>query len=466
MQYPKGRNAVSEDLLIFTTCKPVKGEFAVLQRNAIFSWRASGFDVLIIGDEPGSKEVAAELGCFFVANVERNEKGIPYVSGLFNIASGYSDHKHIAYVNADILIQPETARNLKNVPGLSQELGDYLFVTRRRSIPLFEDITNTPQTGADHIRDLDDRFGVWDPPFAIDLFLINKGWLGEIPNMTVGRAGWDNWMLQNARRHGVAVIDGSLDCPVHHPSHGYALEAGGLEAVTTGPQAAQNRAFLDAADGRIDTSATHRLKDGKLLSGAASKTDSFGNNLGRRVLSDLMMVSHYQDEKSERTVQDLRTLLWRADCWVPPIMSADLYPAALGRVIQQGLKAAKENKANYALDMIQTVLAQPYKAWLNRELQNSRPLYVWGLGGAAKRFCNYAHRHRIRVDGFVDGTAQQESSTPDFMDGRLRPVLTHKKAAELFSGNTQPVFHIASIHRQAIIEQLQSFGAELGVDFQ
>lgn len=457
---------MSQNILIFTTCKPFDGEFAVLQRNAIWSWRAGGFDVLIIGDEPGSHAIATELGCYFVEGVERSEKGIPYVSDLFNIASTHSDHEHIAYVNADILIRPETANRLRAFLRLSQKLGDYLFVTRRRSIPLFEDITARPEAWHDHVEELDTAYGVWDPPYAIDLFLVNKGWLCEIPDMTVGRAGWDNWMLQNARQQGIAVVDGSLDCPIHHPAHGYAAEAGGLEAVTTGTQAAKNRAFLEADGGRIDTSATHILENGRLLPATETGHTNFDNNLGRRVLSDLMMVNHYRAEQADRTCQDLRTLLWRANCWVPPVMPERLDSDTLDHAVKEALEAAKHNETGHALELVQTLLAHSYRGWLRRKFKEKRPLYVWGVGEAARRFCDFALRHTVEIRGFVDGTAKKAGTSCEFIDNQSRPILPFEEAAALFRAKTPPpVFHIASIHREAIVKQLGSFGAEIDKDF-
>ena len=44
-------------------------------------------------------------------------------------------------------------------------------------------------------------------PDAIDFFVFRKGTIGPLPDFTVGRPGWDNWMIWYARSVGMPVVD-------------------------------------------------------------------------------------------------------------------------------------------------------------------------------------------------------------------------------------------------------------------
>ena len=453
--------------LVFTTCKPFQGEFAVLQRNAILTWRKLGLEVLIIGDEPGTAEIADEAGCHHVEAVERNSNGIPYIHSLFQIAHDFSDHTNLCFINSDILLSSPTCDGIQQFLRQASSLGNYLFVTRRRSLPLLQDIHDKPAPWTQLLEEKDNTSGVWDPPFAIDVFMFNKGWLKEIPRMTVGRAGWDNWMLQNARDCGAAVVDGSYDCPVYHPTHGYAPGAGGLDAVTIGPQAAENRQSLNLAGGRIDTSATLALKKGKLGPVPENFAENFANtDPVRRVLSDLEMIHHYRDDSAARIYENMRTLLWRAESWVPPSTdNVPLKPALVASLVE-ATEAAKSRQLREALKIIQKALAADLLAWFENRQQAGTSIYIWGTGQAAHRFCTFVEDQTLEITGFVDGVSSESGGFTDVWRGMPKPVLTAEEAAKMVKeSRLAPAFYIASVHYQAIASQLDAFGARKDIDY-
>src|SRR5512145_3128572 len=97
-------------LTIFTAPKPFTNpHIALIQRNAIRSWLALGpqVEVILIGEEEGLAEVAAEYGVRHLTNVERNANGTPLVSSMFALARQYSTSPLLACVNADILLMPD-----------------------------------------------------------------------------------------------------------------------------------------------------------------------------------------------------------------------------------------------------------------------------------------------------------------------------------------------------------------------
>jgi hypothetical protein len=64
-------------LTIFSIPKPFRGHIAVIQRNAIRSWKTVNPEcqIILFGDEEGVAEIAAELRVQHEPYVQRNEFG-------------------------------------------------------------------------------------------------------------------------------------------------------------------------------------------------------------------------------------------------------------------------------------------------------------------------------------------------------------------------------------------------------
>ena len=109
-------------LTIFTAPKPfTDAHIAAIQRNAIQSWQhlSEDVDVLLVGDEPGMAEVAAEYGLRQLPNVARNQSGTPLVSSIFSLARHASPAPLLAYLNADILLLPGFVASARQVSRLT-----------------------------------------------------------------------------------------------------------------------------------------------------------------------------------------------------------------------------------------------------------------------------------------------------------------------------------------------------------
>src|SRR5512139_1677490 len=97
-------------LTVFSAPKPFTNpHIAVIQRNAVQSWLRLGAEVeaLLVGQEPGMAEVAAEYGIRLLTNVQRTDTGTPLVNSIFALARQASDSPFLAYVNGDILLLPD-----------------------------------------------------------------------------------------------------------------------------------------------------------------------------------------------------------------------------------------------------------------------------------------------------------------------------------------------------------------------
>src|SRR5512133_2924520 len=98
------------ELTIFTAPKPFTNpHIALIQSNAIRSWLNLGpqVEVLLMGEEAGLAELAAECGVKHIPDVARNSNGTPLVSSMFDLARRHSTSPFLACVNADIVLMPD-----------------------------------------------------------------------------------------------------------------------------------------------------------------------------------------------------------------------------------------------------------------------------------------------------------------------------------------------------------------------
>jgi hypothetical protein len=89
--------------------------------------------------------------------------------------------------------------------------------------------------------------------------------LSDIPDFTIGRAGWDNWMIYKARKEGWAVIDCTPSVMIVHQNHDYS-HLPGAKPHYEHPETNEN---IRLAGGQANIrytilDSTHQLIGGKL----------------------------------------------------------------------------------------------------------------------------------------------------------------------------------------------------------
>ncbi len=213
-------------LTLFTAPKPFSdGHIALIQRNAIRSWLALGGDVqvLLVGDEPGMAETAAELGVTVLSDVQRNAQGTPLLNSIFALARGASNSPLLAYVNADILLLPDFVSAARQIAAQARR---FLVVGQRWDMEINRDL-DFVAGWAERLRDRIAHEGRLHPPAGSDYFIFPRECFTDMPPFAVGRAGWDNWMIYKARREGWPVVDASGAINIVHQDHDYRHLPGG-----------------------------------------------------------------------------------------------------------------------------------------------------------------------------------------------------------------------------------------------
>lgn len=213
-------------ITLFTCPKPFTNpHINVIQRNAIRSWKELGeqVEVILLGEEEGLAEAAAELGVKHIASIDRNAQGTPLISSLFQTARDQNASPLLAYVNADIILFDDYVLAAQK---LLQQSKHFLMVGQRWDMDITEPVQFTPGW-QDRLRELTRQTGKLHKPMGSDYFAYPRESFTHIPDFAIGRAGWDNWMIYEARQQGWLTVDATADVMIIHQNHDYSHLPGG-----------------------------------------------------------------------------------------------------------------------------------------------------------------------------------------------------------------------------------------------
>lgn len=250
-------------ITLFSAPKPFTDpHIAVIQRNAIRSWALlPDVEVLLLGEEAGLAEAARELGLKHLPDIGRNASGTPLISSMFDLGRGNSTSDLLCIVNADMILMPDFVEAARQVFKLKDK---FVLLSQRWDL----DVTQPMEFSGDWTHRLTSVVhgqGRLHRPAGSDFFLFPRVCYSEIPDFAIGRAGWDNWMIYEARRRRWPVIDCTPSVTIIHQNHDYSHLPGG-EAHHTLPETDENirMAGGEAAIRYTILDATHVLRGGKL----------------------------------------------------------------------------------------------------------------------------------------------------------------------------------------------------------
>ncbi len=250
-------------ITLFSAPKPFTDpHIALIQRNAIKSWTLlPDVEVILLGEETGLAEAARELGVKHIPNVARNESGTPLISSMFQLARENSNSELLCIINADMILMPDFVEAVRRS---RLQRDEFVLLSQRWDY----DIT----TAIDFAEGWESRLGESvrkrnqiHRPAGSDFFLFPKSCYEDIPDFTIGRAGWDNWMIYKARKEGWAVIDCTPSIMIVHQNHDYSHLPDGKPHYEH-PETNEN---IRLAGGQANIrytilDSTHQLTNGKL----------------------------------------------------------------------------------------------------------------------------------------------------------------------------------------------------------
>jgi hypothetical protein len=237
---------------------------ALIQRNAVESWTLlPDVEVILMGEETGLAEAAHELSVKHIPSVKCNESGTPLISSMLELARQNSNSDLLCIINTDMILMNDFIEAARR----SRMLRDkFVLLSQRWDLDITQPIEFT-EAWQDRLRFTIHHQGFLHRPAGSDFFLFPRYCYTDLPNFTIGRAGWDNWMIYKARKEKWPVIDCTPSVMVVHQNHDYSHLPGGKPHYEH-PDTNEN---IRLAGGQANIrytilDATHQLTaDGKLV---------------------------------------------------------------------------------------------------------------------------------------------------------------------------------------------------------
>jgi hypothetical protein len=227
----------NDSVTIFAIPKPFEGHDGIIQRNAVRSWAALGIPIILLCDDPGVEEMAAEVGATFVPDLPRNDLGTPLLDAAFRIAGERAETDLIAYTNCDIIFTESPAIATRQLP-----YDQFLGVGLRYDTDITEELDFNSEDWPEVVRKIKESQSAKGWPACVDYFIIPRvSPLTGLPPFAVGRPAWDNWMCAKAWDLHFPLVDLTEWLLAVHQNHGYGHVKEGTGRLWEGREAEENR---------------------------------------------------------------------------------------------------------------------------------------------------------------------------------------------------------------------------------
>jgi hypothetical protein len=204
-------------ITFFTTFKT----FNLAEQNAIGSWLSlhPSSQVLIFSESTLSHPLLHQPRVSIVSDFKKHNTGLPLINSMFEEASKLATHRLLCYLNSDIILVPEFVKAISLLLKVNKP---FLAVSQRIDLDL------TGPVNFDSPKSVEELFlqikqnGKIHPATGSDIFIFPRHQYdgGNMPDLVVGRPGWDLWMIYNARLRFNRLIDITGNSPsVIHQNH-------------------------------------------------------------------------------------------------------------------------------------------------------------------------------------------------------------------------------------------------------
>ena len=215
--------------------KPFRGHIGIIQRNAITSWAMlrPRPEIYLFGEEEGVAEIAAELRINHLHDIARNEFGTPLLDDLLRRAREIARTPLLCYVNSDVILLQEF---IDAVSVIHAQFPKFLGVAHRLNIELAETL-DFAVDGEMMLRSAILPLGTPGSPTAIDVFVFPPDSYQQVPPFAIGRAWFDQWLIKDALRQRIPVVDMTQVTRAIHQNHDYGHIASGQQGAYWGEEA-------------------------------------------------------------------------------------------------------------------------------------------------------------------------------------------------------------------------------------
>ncbi len=232
-------------LTIFAIPKPFQEQIETIQRNAIISWTKLNPrpQIILFGDEIGTAEIASELNLQHIRDIECNPQGTPLVNSAFALAQKLAQGNLLTYINSDIILLGDFTAAVDKL-----SWNRFMMSGQRWNVDLDQPLAFSNPNWENQLRDLAKNSGKLEGVQAMDYFIFPQGLYQQLPPFAVGRPGWDNWMLYQALKLGIPVIDATPAITAIHQNHDYNHHPQGKQGAYQGEEAKRNKELIGGED--------------------------------------------------------------------------------------------------------------------------------------------------------------------------------------------------------------------------
>ena len=251
---------------IFALPKPFVGDADRIQSNAFRSWMqlSPTVDVLLLGDETGIADFAAEHQIAHFGHVDRNRNGTPLVSDAFSLAHQISTSPILVYCNSDVILDHSFALAMESLSSQNQ-FEQWLAIGQRTDVAIDRELNFAD---ADQLRWLNEKSradGKKSSHVCKEYFAFSRSLYQDVPPFAVGRGNWDNWMVHDAKCKSIPVVsltDSVL--AVHQENESSHRGRCRYRNYVSGPEARNNQRLAGGRHLIRGSTSTQRLNRGKL----------------------------------------------------------------------------------------------------------------------------------------------------------------------------------------------------------
>ena len=224
-------------LTIFSIPKPFCGQTEIIQTNAIHSWTTlfPKCEIILFGNEKGINDIVTKFSITHVPIIKINEYGTPLISDAFSKAKKIAKYEKLAYINSDIILMNNFTKAIEKI---KKPL--FLMVGQRWDVEIRDKINFNDPDWAGKLCIYIKAKGKLHGPSGIDYFVFPRELEFELPPFTVGRIGWDNWLIYYIRSLRIPIIDATKVITVIHQNHDYSHSPWGRKDKVDGPETQKN----------------------------------------------------------------------------------------------------------------------------------------------------------------------------------------------------------------------------------
>ena len=236
---------MSKQITMFTVPRYFRGNFEIIQHNAIKSWLLLKPipEIILCGNEEGTSTFAAKVGVRHIPDVELSDKGTPLIHSVFKKAQAMASHSIVGYFSSDIIFVDGF---LETVNEVSSKFDNFMIVGRRWDLDVPELIDFSNSQWEENLHNCATLFGKLHSTAGMDFHIFRKGFGLDMPPFIVGRPAWDNWFLFQGISLKFDTVDATGKIFAVHQTHDYSHIVGGQPEGRAGEEASKNRGLAGA----------------------------------------------------------------------------------------------------------------------------------------------------------------------------------------------------------------------------